>query len=484
MKFLAKFSFLSLFLTLIIYLFFVYPPSDFDFGWHLRYGEYFWQNHRLLRENIFSYTLPNYLWVNHSWSYDLWFYPLFRYLGFLGVALVGPLFILLTLKVFFKSIRASPGEQLLGTFLVFFLGTHSLNEGLRSRFPVFVFLAILYLWLNEIKNGQRKYLFYLPLLFLIWANIHGQFSVGLFYLSLVWLVFAWDAFRQPKKYFKNWLLLGGAGLASGLTTLINPFGTQVVNEAIKHAVNPNLRLVVEYFAPDFNDPYGLGLIIYTTLLVAALVFLRNPTFLKEAIPLIPFAYLSFQARRNMIFFALLSCPLAIKILRPYLTNLSKKPYFGRLFSLVLAGTFVALIFRFIPFNLVSYNWAAYCQFSSGCSEGATAYLKQNLPRGRGFTLYDWGGYLIWRLPEIKTFIDGRMHLWQIQGHYIMEEHEKLITASGDWDKVFHDLDFAWALLPPNSNLAQRLEALAQAKIWEKVYQDEKATIYLRRIPPP
>lgn len=484
MKSKKTFSFLSFFLLLVIYLFFVFPPSDFDFGWHLRYGQYFWQHHRILRENIFSYILPNYLWINHSWSYDLWFYPLFKYFGFLGVALVGPLFILATVKILFKAVGAKPWEEFLGAFLVAFLGIHSLNEGLRSRFPVFVFLAILYFLLAKIKMGQRKYSFFLPLLFWLWANVHGQFSIGLFYLFLVFAVWSYDVFRQPQKYLRDWLTLGGAGLISGLAIMINPFGPQIFGEAIKHAVNPKLRLVVEYFAPDFNGPYGIGLIIYTTLLASALLFLRNPAFFKEALPLLPFAYLAFQARRNVIFFIILSLPLAIKIFRPYLESLAKSAFFPRIFSLVLAGTLVALVFRLVPFHLLSYNWETYCQFSSGCSEGASKYLKENLPNGRGFTFYDWGGYLIWRLPEVKTFIDGRMHLWQIQDHYIMEEHEKLITASGDWDKVFRDFDFAWALLPPSSNLAQRLELLSQNGIWEKVYQDQKAAVFIRKIPPP
>jgi hypothetical protein len=45
-------------------------------------------------------------------------------------------------------------------------------------------------------------------------------------------------------------------------------------------------------------------------------------------------------------------------------------------------------------------------------QAATAYLKNNLPDGNVFSLYGWGGYLIWKIPEKKVFIDGRMPSWR------------------------------------------------------------------------
>jgi len=501
-----KINFQTVVTNFIIFLLFVYPPSDYDFGWHLRYGQFFWENGRLLRDNILSYTMPFYHWVNHSWLYDLWFYPFFKIFGFLGVAILGPLIMFFAVKILFRAIKASNPEQIMGAFLLSFLGSHSLNEGLRSRYPIFIFLALLYFFLTKIKEGRKSYLYFLPLLLFIGANLHGQFSIGLLYLFLVWIVMTYDAFKNPKKNFRNWIMLAITGLISGAITIVNPFGAQIFGEALKHAVNPNLTLVVEYFPPDLTSIYGIGLIIYTTAIICSLFFFRNPEFLKEALPLIPFAYMAFSARRNIIFFIIFSAPLFFKMLHPYFERLSKdiplrppRPAstrgelgeagseasnFQKISALLISGFFVILVFRLVPFNLLSYDWNAYCNFSSGCSEGATKYLTKNVPKGLGFTYYDWGGYLTWRFPQKKTFIDGRMHLWQIQNHYIMQEHEKLITASGDWETLFRDFDFSWALLPVNSNLAGKIELLVQNGLWEKVFQDDKAVIYVRMIPKP
>jgi len=43
---------------------------------------------------------------------------------------------------------------------------------------------------------------------------------------------------------------------------------------------------------------------------------------------------------------------------------------------------------------------------------AIEYLKKNPKEGNLFSEYGWGGYLIWKYPEKKTFVDGRMAIWR------------------------------------------------------------------------
>jgi hypothetical protein len=51
---------------------------------------------------------------------------------------------------------------------------------------------------------------------------------------------------------------------------------------------------------------------------------------------------------------------------------------------------------------------------------AIAFLKQYPPAGNLFSIYNWGGYLTWQLPEKKMFIDGRMNSWR-RSNYIKNE---------------------------------------------------------------
>ena len=42
----------------VLLLFLIYPYGDYDWGWHYRYGEYFWTHGRILRQDVYSWTWP------------------------------------------------------------------------------------------------------------------------------------------------------------------------------------------------------------------------------------------------------------------------------------------------------------------------------------------------------------------------------------------------------------------------------------------
>ncbi len=59
--------------------------------------------------------------------------------------------------------------------------------------------------------------------------------------------------------------------------------------------------------------------------------------------------------------------------------------------------------------------------------GAVEYLKTHDYPGRAFNKYGWGGYLEWKMPDEKWFIDGRMDYWVADD-----------TPSGESNRVFKD----------------------------------------------
>ena len=60
---------------------------------------------------------------------------------------------------------------------------------------------------------------------------------------------------------------------------------------------------------------------------------------------------------------------------------------------------------------------------------AVAYLEQHPCKGNLFNSYNYGGYLIWKLPNTPVYIDGRMPIWRD------EKGEKYFDT---YLKVFHD----------------------------------------------
>src|SRR5262249_7385942 len=116
-------------------------------------------------------------------------------------------------------------------------------------------------------------------------------------------------------------------------------------------------------------------------------------------------------------------------------------------------------------RFVEYSMAGYCAYGPRCSEGLTRYLLDHPPRGRGFNVYDWGGYLIGRGIDAKLFIDGRMELWERDGYRPIVDYARMYGA-GDDLQMFRDYRFDWAIVEHGTRLDRVLE---QSTRWERRY---------------
>ncbi|MDE2510343.1 MAG: hypothetical protein KGL74_04415, partial [Elusimicrobia bacterium] len=92
---------------------------------------------------------------------------------------------------------------------------------------------------------------------------------------------------------------------------------------------------------------------------------------------------------------------------------------------------------------------------------------------RLFHPYDWGGYLLYKLPPGNpVFIDGRLDpYWTL-----LPDYETLIRAAPGWETLAADYGIETALLPPASPLAR---ALDREPGWKAAGSDGRATLYER-----
>ncbi|HLC93387.1 MAG TPA: hypothetical protein VJG85_00025, partial [Patescibacteria group bacterium] len=112
---------------------------------------------------------------------------------------------------------------------------------------------------------------------------------------------------------------------------------------------------------------------------------------------------------------------------------------------------------------------------------AVTYIKTNVLEGQMFNNYNWGGYLIWQLPEYKTFIDGRMTSWRDNsGYSVLEDY---INMTYYPDKYVDKIDgyvaahnIGWALDKKGSKFTN---FLIKEKGWVQVYEDESAVLLIK-----
>ena len=67
--------------------------------------------------------------------------------------------------------------------------------------------------------------------------------------------------------------------------------------------------------------------------------------------------------------------------------------------------------------------------------------------------YDWGGYLIWRVPERRVFIDGRLFVFLPE---VLTDYEEMVFVRPGWRDALARHDVAQVLLRPDRPLAVTL----------------------------
>lgn len=469
-----------------LFLFLLYPYTDYDWGWHYKYGEYFMKTGQIMREDIWSWTMPGYNWINHEWLYDPLLYVLTNSTGFTGLSIIGALIALAAFHISIRGMRLGFVEKgLLAFFFAFFVGG-SLFQGLRSQIIGLLFLAInMYIIRKCLYERTRAYLI-LPLFYLLFVNFHGSFvlGLGLLGLSVMQSVITHFKFSSGTFQFDKYTLkYAAAALISILVTFINPFTYNVYLEAFRHFHNPLLTTVMEWIPVELFSGYFFLLLFYIVFLVAVLTvkIVRNNFkhidfyVLLSSVVLV---YLSFTARRYVSIMVIVTLPFLAYYLSQFPIKLS---HFKASALVMLVAILITLQIgvhnRVTSKNLFSYGLFEYCANGSNCSEKAIAYIKENPPVGRGFNFYDWGGYLIGRDFPAKLFIDGRMHLWKDEkGFQPMEQYTRMYY-NGDME-LFKSYDFDWVLIPKGRFLDTIIKE-GEAGNFKLAYEDATTVYYVK-----
>jgi hypothetical protein len=88
-----------------------------------------------------------------------------------------------------------------------------------------------------------------------------------------------------------------------------------------------------------------------------------------------------------------------------------------------------------------------------------------------YNSYNWGGYLLWALPEEPVFVDGRTDLYD---DGFLREYFQVMFVHPGWQEVLDRYRVRLALTERDSILAT---LLATQPGWRQVYSDDQAVIY-------
>lgn len=491
---------------LFVFLYTLYVPTDPDLGWHLKNGEFFFQNGHIIRVNVYSQLMPGYVWANTSWLTDIITYGVYIIGGFVGLTILGSLLVALTFYFFSRVAKLTMWDQVFLFPLILYLAQPINAVSFRGQQVSLLFVGILF-FLLSLYPKHKKALYLIIPLFLLWANLHGQFILGLALFGL-WIVLYYlqsvlkqyltslratkgaqqshtvvlGLLRHPQMWFprhavKALRLFVIIFTGSLFATLVNPFGWEIHVTALSHFGSPLLQNIAEYLPFDMLSTSWWNQVMAGVLLIFGFIMLFIQKKVLTNLPLLGAGIIlflfSFEVRRY-------AWP-AYYLILPLLTPLSAylKPddkqmtqILASIFALVLVV--MGIVSKFPLTQFTSYSWDQYC-VQIKCSPKAVEFLIKEDRTENIYTLYSWGGWLIWKYPEVKPVIDGRMHLWNQSGYSAFEEYYALEQNFTDIDRS----EYNTVLISPDRPLYDRLIKLENAGKWKMVYNDPNASVFVR-----
>jgi signal transduction histidine kinase len=215
---------------------------------------------------------------------------------------------------------------------------------------------------------------------------------------------------------------------------------------------------------DFHTPWGKVAILLIIAVVLAALFSRVRWRLDEVAFVVLALYFSLTYIRFLFLAGILLAPIfakRLKLMTPYESS-SDRRLNNAIALLLLFCLFVASVPRRSTYeNPVKYP------------DGAIAYMRANGIQGRIFNDWVWGGYLIWYMPQVKVFVDGREHPYVPTG--VVNDY-LAATSSQSPQPVLDKYRIEYVLMPVDSPMAK---SLMVSPGWLLSYSDETSVLLHR-----
>ena len=473
--------------------------GDSDTGWHLRTGDWILSNGRVPTTDPFSYTKPGQPWFAWEWLWDLCFGWLHSQAGLAAVVLVSLLVIGFSLVLVLRTALRHCDNALLAFGLVW-LGAYlsTIHWHARPHLVTLFFAAVFGSILDRVRAGRVSLLWWLPLLTVVWTNLHGAFFVGLLLLGAYaagelcgWLVDADPLWARMRLRRVLPYLAAAAGCLAA--SLLNPYGYRLHVHIYRYLFQENhSQTINEFQSLSFHHPTGLCFGIILALSAASAFWHLTRKEFALSFLILGWGWLALYSGRNIPIFVIVAVPLAAEALEEMLTVLRNSGVSTRLKRAVASfldlGREVGEMERHwrlhlasaIPVALIATAslgahppQALHAQFiADRFPAAAVDRFLTHCTNTRIFAHDQWGGYLIYRLyPRIRVFVDGRSDFY---GPKFGDDWLRIANNRYDWQQQLDKFGVNTVLLPGDSPLASTMK---ETRRWRVVYDDGSAIIF-------
>ena len=447
--------------------------SSVDLAYHLRAGTEILDTGAIPTVDSWTFTSAGAPWIDQQWGAQVILAAVYRLGGWTALVLFRALLVAIVFVCLLEIGRRRGLGMRRSAWLAlaaFIVSAAAL--GLRPQLLGMTLLALVLLLVTDRRAHPRR-LWAIPLVVLVWANIHGSFFLGPLVLGLAWLEDLNDRVERPHRP----VIVAGVSAALACVT---PFGPAVWGYAVGLTTNPDVtRRITEWQPTSVRDVSGL-LFFVSALAVVVLIARRGrPTPWPRLAWLGTFFLIGAYALRGVAWWPLgaIGAIAGVIVEGPpgddERTELGRAPVIRRLnmavaAALVLAGVLLLPVWRPLDQDLGAPRGVV-----SSAPAGITAALRELArPGDRVFNPQPWGSWFEFALVDLPVAIDSRIEFFPSE---IWDAYENVTRGVDGWATQLDTWGVTIAVtMARDTALADRLSAAG----WRSVYADADGSIML------
>jgi hypothetical protein len=450
--------------------------SAVDLAYHLRAGGIFLDTGQVPTTDTFTFTASGATWVNQQWGAQAILAAVYRIAGWTGLTLLRAALVGLTFGCLFEACRRRGLDLRRAAWLTlaaFIVAAVAL--ALRPQLLGMALLAVTILLVADRQAHPRR-VWAVPLIVLVWANVHGSFFLGPVVLGLAWLEDLHD--RVPGRH-----RMLGLALVSAAAALVNPFTIGVWGYALGLSTNGFVTSRISEWQPTTLRTIP-GMLFFGSVAIVVMLLVRRgratpwPTLAWLAV----FAAIGTYAIRGVAWWPLGAAVAVAGVLAadaraarergsaPARTRPERSsPINFVLAGLIMLGCIVLVpIWRPVDARL---GLGAPAGVVGDAPAGITEHLRSVVRSGdRILNPQPWGSWFELAFPDATVALDSRIEVFPAQA---WDDYDTVRRGGDGWQAILARWDPDWVVATGEEDaFVARLETAG----WTTAYEDDDGTV--------
>lgn len=422
--------------------------------------------------NTYSFTEPDRPWINHEWLAEYLLHSVYTRFGNTGLIVYKILIGMCVTGILCLAMNAAGVSAGLGfLWLVLIISVMGYGFSMRPHLLTYFLYALFLLILQRHKMSGSKIVYIIPLLGIVWANLHGAFFVGAILLGIFLIA---EIIKRSRRAAPL-VLVTALFIAA---TFINPYGIRLW-QYIFYSAGISRPFLSEW-APFLNMELVAEHVDFVFLALASVFSIffsrRHKDMANLAVLFVSFAA-AIAMRRNIPLFAIT----AAFVVPGYLEDIAGQPIkriFGKFSMSIVAAVlflfcFVSVGYTFF-FNKSDFRQIEVEQISFPVS--AVSFMKENGISGNAVIFFNWAEYAIWKLyPDCRVFLDGR--LCSAYSVNTINDFFNFLYLGKGWENALRGYPTDIVLIHRGNPVYARMLSMPG---WVNVYNDRIAGLFLKK----